>query len=259
MAYPLVMIHGMWCNGAHWNRIRELMAPRGYDCHAPTLPGHEPGPDQAQAVAGKSLTEYRAFIEDYIRRQNFSRPPILMGHSMGGWIAQAVATSSRPLAIVLLTPAAPAGINGLRLSNLQLFMPHFARWGFTRKAYKPSLEASQRYVTNGLPPVEQERLYQTMVHESGRTPFELGMWWADGAQAARIETSQVKCPVYVVGCGTDGTTPCAVVKKVAAQYPQASLRIYPVRSHWVIEDEDTEDMVNEICGWLRPYEQKLSR
>lgn len=259
MAYPLVMIHGMWCSAAHLNRLRDLMTPRGYDCRVPTLPGHEPGPNQAQEVAGKSLTDYLTFLEDYIRAQNFSRPPILMGHSMGGWLAQALAARIKPLAIVLLTPAAPAGINILRPSNLTLFGPHFARWGFTRKAYKPSANLARRYLYNGLPSAEQERLYKTMVHESGRTPFELGMWWADGGRAAAIDTRQVKCPVYVVSCGTDGTVPAAVVKKVAGLYPQASHRIYPTRSHWVIDDEDTEDMAHEICGWLRPIEQRQRR
>lgn len=259
MAYPLVMIHGMWSNSSHWARMRELMAPRGYDCHVPTLPAHEPGPGQAREVASKSLVDYLEFLEVYIRQQNFSRPPILMGHSMGGWLAQALAARIHPLAVVLLTPAAPAGINGLRGSNLSLFAAHFARWGFTRKAFKPSPAMARRYLYNGLPAVEQERLYQSLVHESGRTPFELGMWWADGRHAARIDTKQVKCPVYVVSCGTDGTVPGAVVKQVAALYPQASHRIYPVRSHWVIEDEDTEDMVNEICGWLRPIEQRRKR
>lgn len=239
--------------------MRELMTPRGYDCHLPTLPGHEPGPDQSQAVAGKSLTDYLDFLEGYIRSQNFSKPPILMGHSMGGWLAQALAARIKPLAIVLLTPAAPAGINSLRLSNLTLFAPHFARWGFAHKAYKPSDNLARKYLYNGLPSADQERLYKGLVYESGRTPFELGMWWADARGAARIDTAKVTCPVYVVSCGTDGTVPGAVVKKVAALYPKVSHRIYPMRSHWVIDDEDTEDMVNEICGWLRPIERKLGR
>ena len=259
MGYPVLMIHGMWCTGANWSRIKELMAPRGYDCHAPTLPAHEPGPNQAHDVASKSLTDYLVFLEDYIQKQNFSRPPILIGHSMGGWLVQALAARSKPLAAVLLTPAAPAGIISLRWSNLTVFTPHFLRWAFWRKPYLLSRSMAERYAYNGLAPADQERLYKGLVHESGRTPFELGMWWADSRHAARIDTSQVKCPLYVVSCGTDGLVPAAVVKKVAALYLQVSQRIYPVRSHWVIDDEETEEMVNEICGWLRPYEQRLGR
>lgn len=259
MGYPVLMIHGMWCTGANWNRIRELMTPRGYDCHAPTLPAHQPGPNQAQDVAGKSLADYLAFLQDYLQQQNFSRPPILIGHSMGGWLAQALVARCTPLAAVLLTPAAPAGINILRWSNTVAFLPHFLRWGFWRRPYKLSPEFARRYACNGLNAADQERLYKGLVSESGRAALELGMWWADGRHAARVDAAQVKCPIYVVSCGADGLVPASVVKKVAALYPQASQRIYPMRSHWVIDDEDTEDMVNEICGWLRPLEQRLGR
>jgi pimeloyl-ACP methyl ester carboxylesterase len=37
MAYPVVLIHGMSCTGAIWERVASLMTPRGYDCLAPSL------------------------------------------------------------------------------------------------------------------------------------------------------------------------------------------------------------------------------
>ena len=41
MGYPVLLIHGMWCTGKNWDRIVGLMTPRGYDCHAVTLPAHD--------------------------------------------------------------------------------------------------------------------------------------------------------------------------------------------------------------------------
>lgn len=259
MGYPVILIHGMWCSPRNWDRIVSILEPRGYDCHAVCLPGHEDTPDQAQRVGAKSLKEYSAFLEDYVRAQNFTQPPIIIGHSMGGFLAQALAAKIKALALVLLTPAAPAGINSLRWSNLMAFLPHFFRWGYWRKPYKLTPERAQRYAYNGLPVVEQQRLYSMMLHESGRVPFELGMWWMDFGNAARIDTSAVQCPVYLVSCSGDGLVPAAVVKKVAALYPQSSLRQYMDRSHWVIDDDQTDDMMVSICGWLRPFEQRAAR
>ncbi len=54
MGYPVLMIHGMWCTGANWNRIKELMTLRGYDCHNPTLPAPQTRPNPAPGVAGKT-------------------------------------------------------------------------------------------------------------------------------------------------------------------------------------------------------------
>lgn len=259
MGYPVVLIHGMWCTGANLQRMADLLTPRGYDCHVPTLPAHEPGPDQAAQVGAKSLKDYLAFLEDYIRAQNFSQPPILIGHSMGGFLAQALATRIKTLALVLLTPAAPAGINGLRLKNTWVFLPHFLRWGFWRKAYKISPQRAERYAYNGLPLEQQKQLYEGMMHESGRVALELGMWWLDFGQAAQLNPAQVQCPVYVVSCAADALVPAAVVKKVAALYAQSSLRLYLDRSHWVIDDDQTEEMVVSICSWLRPFEQRAAR
>jgi pimeloyl-ACP methyl ester carboxylesterase len=259
VGYPVVLIHGMWCTGRSWDRVAGLLRARGYDCHAPNLPAHEPVPDQPLHVGARSLKEYLAFLEDYIARQNFSQPPVLIGHSMGGWLAQALAARLPVLATVLLTPAAPAGINGIRWRTLLAFLPHFLRWGFWRKPFKPTMPAARRYAFNGIPAAEQERLYGGMVHESGRAPFELGFWWLDAGGTARVDTAKVKGPVYVVGCGGDGLTPLPVVRKVAALYPQAALRVYDRRSHWVIDDAETENMVHEIAGWLQPLVRREQR
>ncbi|HVT35253.1 MAG TPA: alpha/beta hydrolase, partial [Nevskiaceae bacterium] len=186
MGYPVVLIHGMWCTPKNWDRIIGLLTPRGYDCHAPSLPAHLPGPGQEQQVGAKSLREYVDFLEDYIRSKNFSQPPIIIGHSMGGFLAQAVAARIKVLALVLLTPAAPAGIFPLRLKNTFAFLPHFLRWGFWRKAYKLSPASARKYAYNGLPAAQQERLYEGLVYESGRVAFELGMWYLDFGGAARI-------------------------------------------------------------------------
>ena len=260
MGYPVIMIHGMWCTGANWARMRALMEPRGYDCHAVSLPAHEPGPGgQAAAVGAKSLRDYLAFLEDYVAQQNFREPPIIIGHSMGGLLAQQLASRINALALVLLTPAPPAGIFAFSLANLIAFWRALLRWGFWRKPHKPSFGRAVVSAFNGVPATQHRRTYEGLVYESGRALFEIGLWQIDFGKASRVDTSSVRCPVYVVSAGKDKLVPASVVRKVAALYPQVSQRVYPERGHWVIEDEDTEEMVTGICGWLRPFEQRIVR
>lgn len=254
MGYPVILIHGMWCTPRNWQRVVELLAPRGYDCHVPALPAHEPVPDQPLQVGARSVREYLAFLEDWVRRLGLDRPPILIGHSMGGLLAQALACRIGTLAVVLLTPAAPAGIPAIRASNLRLAMPHFLRWDFWRKAYKPGIEAARRDLFNGLPAEQQQRLYEGLVHESGRAICELALSFLDLRGSARVDAHSLKVPVYVVSAGEDRVTPPAVVRAVAARYAQVATRHYPRRGHWVLDDEETEEMVHAICGWLRPIE-----
>ena len=259
MGYPVVFIHGMYCTGFNWKRITELMAARGYDCHAVTLPRHEPERDQPLTVGALSLRSYLTYLEDYVARQNFKQPPILIGHSMGGLLAQQLAARTRPLALVLLTPAPPAGIVALTWSNIVAFSRALLRWGFWRKPHKPSYERAQRSVFNTMPAEMQRTAYASLVHESGRALFEIGFWPLDFSRAAAVDSAAVRCPVYVVSAEHDQLTPPAVVRKVAARYASASQRYYMNRGHWVIDDEETEEMVNGIISWLRPFEHRVTR
>lgn len=256
MTHPVVLIHGMWCTGANWDRVRAVLEPRGYRCFAPTLPAHEPVPDQPLQVGDRSLRDYLEFLTAAVAAQHFDRPPILIGHSMGGLLAQQLALGVRPLALVLLTPAPHWGVNGLRASNLAAFVPWLLGGRVWRNPYKPGFERAVQYLFNGVPADRHRALYEGLVHESGRASAEIAFWWADFARAAQVRSDEVSCPVYVVSCGQDRLTPAAVVRKVSAQYPEAALRHYPERGHWVIEDEETEEMMHAICGWLRPLEQR---
>lgn len=259
MATPVVMIHGMWATGADWARVRSLMEPRGYRCHAPTLPGHEPTADQPLRVGSLGLRDYVAALEADIAAQQFDQPPVLMGHSMGGLVAQQLATRLQPRALVLLAPAAPWGINGMSFANLRTFAPLLLRWGARHKPHKPSFETAQRAAFNGVAPERHRALYEGMVHESGRVAWEIGLWWADMARSSAVDPAAISCPVYVVSCGDDRLTPAASVRKVAARYRHSTHRHYPGRGHWVLDDADTEEMVHGICGWLRPLEQRAAR
>ncbi len=259
MAQPLVLIHGMWCNGKHLARLDELFSARTYDCLRVTLPHHEPAPGQPEAVGALSITRYVQHVREAIAAAQFSQPPVLVGHSMGGLIAQILAAQMPVAALVLLTPASPAGINALHPRTLPWGLRLFARAGFWRRAQQLSPEHARRYAVNGLHVTQQEKIINSLVADSGRMLCEIAFWWADGQRATRVDAKAVRCPVYVLSAGNDALTPAAVVRKVAQRYAGSTYRHWPGRGHWVIDDIDTEEMVYEIDGWLRPILQKLNR
>jgi pimeloyl-ACP methyl ester carboxylesterase len=258
MAHPVVLIHGMWCTGANLSRVATALRARGFDCHVPDLPAHQVGASHAE-VGALSLSDYLRELERYIAGRQFKQPPILLGHSMGGLLAQLLAPRVDAFALVLLTPASPAGINAIRLGPLTAFAGVMSRPGFWRKPHKPSLARARASAFNGLPAQRQNELYAGMVEESGRALFEIALWPFDGSHASRLDPALVRCPVYAVAAGRDHLTPAAVVRKTAARYARSTLRYYPERSHWVIDDEETDEMCGEIAGWLLPYEQRAAR
>jgi pimeloyl-ACP methyl ester carboxylesterase len=75
-------------------------------------------------------------------------------------------------------------------------------------------------------------------------------WPLDFSRAVTVDAKRIGCPVYIVSGGEDRLIPASLVRKVARLYPQAIQRDYPTRGHLVIDDEDTDEMVRSICGWL---------
>jgi pimeloyl-ACP methyl ester carboxylesterase len=257
MPRPVVLIHGMWCTGASFDRIAAILRARGHECHAPTLPAHEAGRHHPD-VGNKSLREYLSFLEDYVRDRRFREPPILLGHSMGGLLAQQLAARMNVFALVLLTPVPPAGINVLSPSGVAALSRPLGRWGWWRKPQKPTFGRAVASFFNGVPPEKHQALYAGLVEESGRVVFEAGFWFLDRSRASGVDASQVRCPVFVVSAGNDKLTPAISVRKVAALYPQAALRHYPDRGHWVLDDEDTDEMTADAANWLQAQEQRTA-
>lgn len=82
---PIVMQHGMYHGAWCWRPWQELLAEWGWESHAHSLPGHGRSPAQ-RPVRWCTLQYYYEFLHDEIIRQ--PRPPVLMGHSMGGALTQ---------------------------------------------------------------------------------------------------------------------------------------------------------------------------
>ncbi len=101
MSKSIVMIHGMWGGGWCWENFKQYFEQKGYACHAPTLRYHdmEPGDSPNASLGVVSLKEYARDLERYIRCMGVK--PILMGHSMGGLLAQMLAAKGLAQGFIL--------------------------------------------------------------------------------------------------------------------------------------------------------------
>ena len=95
---------------------------------------HDVNPDEPPhpLLGNISLLDYAEDLEREVRK--FENPPILMGHSMGGLMAQILASRGLATALVLLTPASPHGIMALKPSVIKSFWSVMKKWGFWKDA-----------------------------------------------------------------------------------------------------------------------------
>lgn len=122
MNRAIVLLHGAFCGGWAFDGFKQPFIAAGYETHAPNLPAHDRGADlEHLAVLG-----VREFSESFVRYlHTFDTPPIVIGHSLGGLIAQIAATRASVSGLVLLCPSAPWGVMPTTLDE------HGANFGLT--------------------------------------------------------------------------------------------------------------------------------
>ncbi|KMY66311.1 alpha/beta hydrolase [Desulfocarbo indianensis] len=250
MTETIFMIHGMWGRPHLWDNYKAFFQERGFDCLTPTLRLHDVSPVDPPAGLGSiSLLDYAADLEAQVR--GLPQEPIIMGHSMGGLLAQMLAARGLGKAAVFLTPVSPAGILALRWSVIRAFRSSLLRWGFWRRPTMPTFNEASHAMMHLLAPEAQREAYGRLVHDSGRAAAEIGLWLLDRRHASRVDEKNIKCPVLVIAGGQDRITPAPVVRKIGVKYAATgAYKEFPRHAHWVIGEPGWQEVAEYIHKWL---------
>ena len=252
MSRTIFMIHGMWGTGAYWSNYQRFLEAEGYRCIATTLPYHDGEPDAAPdaRLGSASLLDYASALEREI--ESLREKPIILGHSMGGLLAQILGARGLARALVLLTPASPAGIIALRPSVVRSFWSVQTRWRFWQRPMRQTFNEVAYSMLHRVPQHERRAIYDRFVHESGRAACEIGYWFLDPRRASSVDESKVTCPVLVVGATEDRIVPAAVVRRVAHKYRAvATYREFERHAHWVVGEPGWQEIAGYAAKWLR--------
>lgn len=105
---PILLVHGAWHGAWFWTQhFTGFLAERGYTSYAVDLRGHGDSP-------GRLRTSRIAHYVSDVRRVaiELERPPIVIGHSMGGFVTQHYLARHRTAATVLVAPVPVHGAIG---------------------------------------------------------------------------------------------------------------------------------------------------
>ena len=236
--YPLLLVHGM--NGGAWYLRPWLYAAAqaGWDSWAVNLRGHH-GSRPVTDLGRVSISEYIEDVEDCLRQFGEA---VVIGHSMGGLIAQKVAEGGRVRAAVFAASAAPHGIRVVTWSLLTS-LPHYALAMLRSREFTPTREDALKLIGNRLSPERQAWAFSQLVPESARAARQMAL----GRIA--VDAAAIRCPTLVVGATDDRITPAAVQRKIAARYASRYLEA-PEHAHLLMLEEAWEQPFKEILNWL---------
>jgi non-heme chloroperoxidase len=252
MNKTIIMIHGMWGSGWYWENYKKYFEAEGYKCIVPTLRYHNVNPKSAppQELGTTSILDYAADLEKLIK--DTGGQPIIIGHSMGGLIAQILASRGLASAAVLLAPASPRGILALQPSVIRSFWSVLFRWAFWKTPMRQTFKEAVYSMLHLLTPEQQKKVYGHFVYESGRAAFEIGFWLLDGKKATEVDEKKLTCPMLIISGSEDRITPTSVVKQVQEKYKNNSMYIeLKKHAHWIMGEPGWEEAAKIIHDWLK--------
>jgi pimeloyl-ACP methyl ester carboxylesterase len=237
MRAPVIMVHGAFCGGWTFDAFRSPFEAAGHTVTTPDLVGH----DGNGGVMGVSITDYARQIAKLCDACEV--PPILIGHSMGGLVAQMAASRSKVSKLILLAPSPPWGVSGASLEEAVSAVSLYALGPYWLQAVAPDYGVVRRYSVDRLERAERKAIFARMVPESGRALWETLNWWLDPFMTTSV--SAPGCPVLAIAGGKDVIHPPATVRQTAARLG-GSVEVFPEMSHW-LPGEPGWDAVAERC------------
>jgi len=233
---PVLFIHGAFSNAGHFDPWVERFARAGFECHVPSLPGH--GPSDPRALASLGMEDYLAALEREVAK--LSAPPILVGHSMGGLLAQQLASKGRCRALICVASAPPWMLVSPP-SSLPYFLPVLPATlaGQPIRAPEATLRA---LVVHHLPESEQRALLPTFGAESGRA------YRAMIFGTARLPGPPFRGPVLCLSGREERIIPMRTSAAIARLYGARHLIF--TQGHWLIAASLLDQVAGTALRWI---------
>ena len=240
---PLLFVHGMWHGAWCWENFLPYFACHGYESHALSLRGHGKSDGRTGIRWYSGAKDYVADVAQVV--QSLKMPPVLVGHSMGGYVIQKyLETHTAPAGILL----ASIPVSGLAGSALRYFRTHpvpFLKYMLFLDPWQmiatPDLMQDVLFSPT-LPASNAARHFARLQPESYRVTME----------ALLLNLPQprnVKTPMLVLAAANDPAFSIAEEQATARAY-NTEVEVFPNMAHDMMLEPDWQKVADRMLGWL---------
>jgi pimeloyl-ACP methyl ester carboxylesterase len=249
-APPLLFVHGGWHGAWCWDQgFLERVADQGFEVHAMSLRGH------GESAGREHLrrTRVRDFVDDVEEvADSLSSPPVVIGHSMGGFLTQKLMQRRRLPGAVLLASMPPDGLGGFlgRLIRTDPVGVLQANLTLRLTSVVSTPDRVRRLFFSARTPKEEVERVAARLGDEAYLAY-LDMVFADLCTPAR------GTPVLVLGAQRDAIFPVETTRRIAAAYATEAT-IFPDMAHDMMLEPGWERVADAIVDWLRAGCRKRS-
>lgn len=239
----IIFIHGAWHAAWCWEEhFMPFFAEHGFANHALSLRGH----GNSFGYDSLSSTRVKDYVEDLVYLVDFLKTsPIIIGHSMGGFIVQKYLEKHKAAAVILL---ASLPHNGILELNFRLFIGNPLL--YTRIHLKRSLIE----ILNAKNPIRDTFFFRDVDKNKRDQYFELmgdesyaALWDMSIRDLPKRSSSSI--PMLALGAEDDWIVRPNQIRKTAKVY-DADYLIIPDIGHEMMLDTNWKIVAEAILQWL---------
>lgn len=238
---PLLFVHGAWGGAWSWDEyVLPYMAEHGYAAHALSLRGHA---GSAGRVFGARIRHY---VQDVAQvAATLPAPPVLIGHSMGGYVVQKYLETHDAPAGVLVASAIPASNYRVALRILRK-MPLALLWANLTFRLRPLVSTPERMRAHLF---SADLAADRLASYHARLSAESMLAFLDMMGLDRVGTGRITTPLLVIGAGSDASFSRRDVERMARRYGTEAV-IIPGVAHRIQLEDRWQVMADRVLAWL---------
>jgi pimeloyl-ACP methyl ester carboxylesterase len=238
---PLLFVHGGWHAAWCWENFLDYFAGAGYRAVAMSLRGHGTSPT-AKPLQAVSIADYIDDVRSVA--DDLGGGPVLIGHSLGGYVTQRYLEDRAAPAAVLVGSLPPSGVLGTAL-RVWRRRPQMTVKSFndpTLVKFLSSATLARGYLFCADTP---EAIVQSCWERTGPESIRAAM---TNPMLRRVKTRRVTTPILVLGAVHDGFVSVGSVRATARAY-----RTEPeffAMGHNMMLEPGWCDVAKRIHAWL---------
>ncbi|MFN3884602.1 MAG: alpha/beta hydrolase [Rhodocyclaceae bacterium] len=247
-APPLLFLHGAYTAAWCWEHYQPFFAAAGFENHALSFSGHG-GSRRRDHLDSISIDDYVADVVEVVA--SLRAPPVLIGHSMGGFVVQKYLERHPAPAAVLLCSVPPQGLTasafGMLLNQPNLLVDlnrlmtgqHVALDTLRSALFAQPVSAD-----------DLARYYRLAQPESHRAIWDMMLFNLPHPRQVLDHLSGGRDSLRIIGAEHDVIIPPSLVTLTAKSYGTEAV-LYPGMGHGLMLEADWRRPAQDLADWLK--------